>query len=156
MPQQSVRHFGHDHLQKDCEHIVPRGNIATFSQKGEIRFALGRISECRLAETCPHDKLWCTGLSACNLRLFPLYLALEHAREILREETITPLCNPILPKTQFPWITHAALSCKVDPVALIRLDTAPIHPRFSPIRCPTTTPQRYFWPILNVLMRPLA
>ena len=59
-------------------------------------------------------------------RLFPWYLALEHAREILREETITPLCNPILPKTRFSWIIHASLSCEVDPVAYIRLDTAPI------------------------------
>ena len=56
-------------------------------------------------------------------RLFLLYLALEHAREILHEETITPLCNPILPKTRFPCITHASLSCEVDPVTQIRLDT---------------------------------
>ena len=97
-------------------------------KKDEIRFALGPISERRLAEACPHDRLWCTGLGACNLRLFPCYLALEHAREILREETITPLCNPILPKTRFPWITHASLSCEVDPVAHIRLDTAPNTP----------------------------
>ena len=63
-----VRHFGHDLLQKDCEHIVPRGNIATFSQKYEIHLALEHISERRLAEAYPHDKLGCTGLSACNLR----------------------------------------------------------------------------------------
>ena len=36
-----------------------------------------------------------------------------------------PPCNPILPKTLFPWITHASLSCEVDPVAHIRLDTDP-------------------------------
>ena len=48
-----VRHFGHDLLQKDCEHIVPSGNIATFSQKDEIRLALGHIGERRLAEACP-------------------------------------------------------------------------------------------------------
>ena len=47
-----VRHFGYDLLQKDCEHIAPRGNIATFSQKDEIRLALGRIGERRLAEAC--------------------------------------------------------------------------------------------------------
>ena len=70
-PLQSVRHFGHDLLQKDCEHIVPRGKIATFSQKYEISFALGHIGERRLAEACLHDKLWRTCLSACNLRLFP-------------------------------------------------------------------------------------
>ena len=62
-----VRHFGHDLLQKGCEHIVSRGNIATFSQKDEIRLALGHSGERRLAEACPHDQLWCTGLSACNL-----------------------------------------------------------------------------------------
>ena len=74
-PRQSVRHFGHDLLQKDCEHIVPRSNIATFSQKGEIRFALGPISERRLAEACPHDKLWCTGLTE-RLQPAPLPLIL--------------------------------------------------------------------------------
>ena len=37
---------------KDCEHIAPRGNIATFSQKDEIRLALGHIAEHRLAEAC--------------------------------------------------------------------------------------------------------
>ena len=52
---------------KDCEHIVPRGNIASFSQKYEIRLALGHIGERRLAEACTHDKLCCTGLSACDL-----------------------------------------------------------------------------------------
>ena len=48
-----VRHFGHDLLQKDCEHIVPRGNMAAFSQKYEIRLVLGHIGERRLAEACP-------------------------------------------------------------------------------------------------------
>ena len=120
-----ARHFGHDLLQKDCEHIVPRGYSATLSQKYEMRLALGDIGQRRLAGACPHDKFWFTGLSACNLRFFPWYLALEHAWEILREKTITPLCNPILPKTRFPWITHASLSCEVDPVAHIPLDTAP-------------------------------
>ena len=33
--------------------------------------------------------------------------------------------DPTLPKTRFPWITHASLSCEVDPVAQIRLHTAP-------------------------------
>ena len=37
---------------KDCGHIVPRGNIATFSQKDEIRLALEHIGERRLAEAC--------------------------------------------------------------------------------------------------------
>ena len=60
-----------------------------------------------------------------SARLFRVYLVLEHAREILREETITPLRNPVLPKTQFPWITYASLSCKVGPVAHIHLDMAP-------------------------------
>ena len=48
-----VRHFGHDLLQKDCGHIVPRGNMATFSQKDEIRLVLGNIGERLLAEACP-------------------------------------------------------------------------------------------------------
>ena len=51
--------------------------------------------------------------------------SLEYVRDVLREETITPLCNTILPKIRFPWITHTSLSCEVDPVAHIRLDTAP-------------------------------
>ena len=59
----------------------------------------------------------------CGLNL--LGQALEYAREIFREETITPLCNSILLKTRFPWITYAPLSCDVDPVAHIRLDTFP-------------------------------
>ena len=63
-----VRHFDHDLWQKDCERIVPRGNIAILSQKDEIRLALGHIDQRRLAEACPHDTLWCTGLSAFNLR----------------------------------------------------------------------------------------
>ena len=53
-------------------------------------------------------------------RFFPRYLTLENAREILREEAIPPLCNPTLPKARFSWITHASLSCEVDPVAHIR------------------------------------
>ena len=40
------------YCKKDCEHIVPRGNIATFSQKDEIRLALEHIGERRLAEAC--------------------------------------------------------------------------------------------------------
>ena len=52
-PDSHVRHFGHDLLQKYCEHIVPRGNMATFSQKYEIRLVLGHIGERRLAEACP-------------------------------------------------------------------------------------------------------
>ena len=36
----------------DCEHIAPRGNIATFSQKDKIRLALRHIGEHRLAEAC--------------------------------------------------------------------------------------------------------
>ena len=64
-----VRHFGHDLLQKDCEHIVPRGNTAIFSPKYDIRLALRHIGRRRLAEACPYDNLWCTGPSACNLRI---------------------------------------------------------------------------------------
>ena len=52
-PRQSCLPLGHDLLQKDCEHIVPRGNMATLSQKDEIRLVLGHIDERRLAEACP-------------------------------------------------------------------------------------------------------
>ena len=65
-----VCHFGHDLLQKYFEHIVPRGNITTFSQKYEIPLALGHIGQRRIADACSHDKLWCTGLSACDLSAF--------------------------------------------------------------------------------------
>ena len=58
-------------LAKRLRTFLPRGNVATFSQKDEIRLALGHIGERRLAEAYPHDKLWCTDLSVCNLRLFP-------------------------------------------------------------------------------------
>ena len=94
------------------------------------------------------------------MRLFLIYFALEDAREILREETITPLCNPILPKTQFPLITHASLCCEVDPVAHIRLETAPntgyaqtATPSVFTDSVPDDYATKYFWPILNVLMR---
>ena len=59
----------------------------------------------------------------CGLNI--LGQALEYAREILREKTIRTLCNPILPKPCFPWITHASLFFEVDPVTHIRPDTAP-------------------------------
>ena len=107
----------------------------TFSQNDDIRLALGHHSQRRLVEASPPDKLWCTSLSACGLRasstdtwcvVFTYWTqALEHEREIFREKTITPLCNPTLPKTRFPWITHASLSCEIDPVAHIHLNTAP-------------------------------
>ena len=122
-----------------------------------MRYALPLdiLAKSRLAEACPPDKLWCTGLSACNLRIFPRYLALEHAREIFREETITPLCNPILLKTRFPWITHTSLSCEVEPVAHIRLDTVPNTPSLFTV----SVPDGYATEVLlahTCLMRPLA
>ena len=99
-----VRHFCHDLLQKDCELIVPRSNIAIFSQKDEIRLALGHLfDQRRLAEACPHDKLWCTGLSACDLRASSpdswygknlLGQALKNARKITRLDSTTPPDDP--------------------------------------------------------------
>ena len=78
-----------------------------------MRLALGHIGQRRLTEASPHDKLWGTGLSACDkcasshdtpdtwCALHLLGQALEHAREIFRQETIKPLCNPILPNAGF-------------------------------------------------------
>ena len=130
-----MHHFGHDLLQKDCELIVPQGNIATFSQKDEIRLALGYIGQRRLAEARPHDKLWCTGLRACDRRASspdtwyvgfnPLGQTLEHAGDILRRDTTEPLCNPA-PETPVPRYDTGDTVLEVDPITHLHLDTTPL------------------------------
>ena len=129
-----MRHFGHDLLQKDCEHIVPRGNIATFSQKDEIRFALGHTGDRRLAEASPHDTLWGIGLSAsdssasspdswCGQNL--LGQALENARRILCRDIPAPLSHPT-PETPVHWDAAGDTVFEVDPITHLRLDTIPL------------------------------
>ena len=63
-----VRHFDHDLWQTECENIVLHGNLAKFSQNEEMRLALIRTGDRRLAEASPHDNLWGIGLSVCDPR----------------------------------------------------------------------------------------
>ena len=163
-----VRHFDHDLWQTEGEKIVLHGNPAKFSQNEEMRLALTRTGDHRFAEASPHDNLWGIGLSACDPRASSpdswcgqnlLGQALEYAREILRRDTTAPLCNPA-PETPVPRDDTGKTVFEVDPVTHLRLDTDPLLPtpkrprsRLSPIRCPTTTPQRYFWPKNSALTR---
>ena len=55
-------------LAKRLRTYCPARQHCDILTKDVIRLALGHIGERRLAEACPHDKLWCTSLSACNLR----------------------------------------------------------------------------------------
>ena len=128
-----MRHFGHDLLQKDCEHIVPRGNIATFLQKDEIRFALGHTGDRRLAEASPHDTMWGIGLSARDSRASSpdswcgqnlLGQALENAREILHRDIPAPLSYPT-PEPLVHWDAAGGTVFEVDPITHLRLDTTP-------------------------------
>ena len=98
-----VRRFDHDIWHTECENIVLHGNLAKFSQNEDMRLALIRTGDRRLAEASPHDSLWGIGLSACDPRASSpdswcdqnlLGRALEHAREILRRDTTAPLRNP--------------------------------------------------------------
>ena len=163
-----VRHFDHDLWQTECGNIVLHSNLANFSQNVEMRLALTQTGDRRLAEASPHDNLWGIGLSACDPRASSpqssrgqnlLGQALEHAREILRRDTTASLCKPA-PETPFPRDDTGDTVLEVDPVTHLRLDTNPLLPtpkrsrsRLSSIRCPTTTPQRYFWPKNSALTR---
>ena len=159
-----VRHFDHDLWQKDFERIVPRGNIAILSQKDEIRLALGHIDQRRLAEACPHDTLWCTGLSAFNLRAsFPDTCLWKTCKKSFVRRPLRHYVTPYCRKRGFhgSHMRHClARLIRSLTFASIRPPIQAMHrrphPRFSPIQCPTTTPQRYVWLILNVLMPPLA
>ena len=126
-----VRHFDHDLWQTECENTVLHGNLAKFSQNEEMRLALTRTGDRRLAEASPHDNMWGIGLSACDPRAsFPdswcgqtlLGQALEHAREILRQDTTTSLCKPA-PETPVPRDDIGDTVFEVDPVTHLRLDT---------------------------------
>ena len=128
-----VRHFDHNLWHTECEHIVLHGNHAKFSQNEEMRLALIRTGDRRLAEASPHDNLWGIGLSACDLRASSpdfwcgqnlLGQALEHAREILRRDITAPLCIPA-PETPAPRDDTGDTVFEVDPVTHLRLDTDP-------------------------------
>ena len=86
-----VRHFDHDFWQQEYEHIVLQSNLARFSQNEEMRLALGKAGQRRLAEASSHDKLWGIGLSGCSYRASSLYTwrgcnllgqALKHVRDM--------------------------------------------------------------------------
>ena len=128
-----VRQFDHDLWQTECENIILHGNIAKFSQNEEMRLALIRTGNRRLAEARPRDNLWGIGLSACDPRASSpdswcgqnlLGQALEHAREILRRDTTAPLSNPT-PETPVPRDDTGDTVFEVDPVTHLRLDTDP-------------------------------
>ena len=128
-----VRHFDHDLWQTECENIVLHGNLAKFSQNEEMRLALIRTGDRRLAEASPHDNLWSIGLSACdpcasspdswcgqNL----LGQTLENARKILHRDTTAPLHNPA-PETPVSRDDTGDTVFEVDPITHLRLDTDP-------------------------------
>ena len=116
---------------KYCEHIVSQGNIATFSQKDEIRLALGHIGERRLAEATTHDNLWGIGLSAsirAPLPLIPGTVTICWVRPerppktILRRHSTTPPDDPA-PETPVPRDVTGDTVFEVDPITHLRLDT---------------------------------
>ena len=128
-----VRHFDHDLWQTECENIVLHGNLAKFSQNEEMRLALTRTGDRRLAEASPNDNLWGVGLSTCDPRAsFPYFWcgqtlvgqALEHVREILRRDTTAPLCNPA-PEVPVPRDDTGDTVFEVDTVTHLRLDMDP-------------------------------
>ena len=99
-----------------------------------MHLALAHIGQRRLAKTNPHEQLCGIGLNACDQRasslgtwcgLNLLDQALEHMREILRQETITLLCNPILSDTPVSMDRTSVTVFEVDPVIHIGRDTTP-------------------------------
>ena len=126
-----VRHFDHDLWQTECKNTVLHGNLAKFSQNEEMRLALTRTGDRRLAEASPHDNMWGIGLSACDPRASSpnswcgqtlLGQALDHAREILRRDTTAPLCKPA-PEPPVPRDDIGDTVFEVDTVTHLRLDT---------------------------------
>ena len=100
-------------------------------QNEEMRLALMRTGDRRLAEASPHDNLWGINLSACDpFASSPdswcgqnlLGQALEHAREILRRDTTAPLRNPP-PEPSVPRDDTGDTVFEVDPITHPRLDT---------------------------------
>ena len=164
-----VRHFDHELWQSHCENIVLQGNLAKFSQNNEMRLALLKIGDRRLAEATSHDNLWGIGLSACDPRASSpdswygknlLGQALKNALEILRRDSTTPPDDPA-PETPVPRNVTGDTVFEEDPVTHLRLDTTPFLPmpkrprsRLSPTRCPMTTPLRYSWLTNNAMTRP--
>ena len=128
-----VHHFDHDLWQTECENIVLHGKLAKFSQNEEMRLALIRIGDRRLAKASPHDNVWGIDLSACDPRAPSpdswcgqnlLGQALKLAREILYRDTTAPLRNPT-PETPVPRDDTGDMVFEVDPVTPLRLDTEP-------------------------------
>ena len=127
------RHFDHDLWQTECETIVLHDNLAKFSQSEEMRLALIRTDDRRLAEASPHDNLWGIGLSGCDPRASSpdswcgqnlLGQALERVRDILRRDTTAPPRKPA-PETPVPRDDTGDTVFEVDPVTHLRLDTNP-------------------------------
>ena len=88
----------------------------------------------RLAKACPHDKLWCTGLSACNRRASSpdswygknlLGQALKNARKNIRLDSTTPPDDPA-PETLVPRDVTGDTVFEVDTISDLRLDTTPL------------------------------
>ena len=108
--------------------------LATSRQKRTSPRQLGKLRICQrcLAETNPHDKLWGTGLIACNYCASSrgtwrgsnlLGQALEHVRETLYNETM-PQTFHFLPPTTAPMNYPSDTALEVDPITQIRLNTA--------------------------------
>ena len=128
-----VLRFDHDLWQTECENIVRHGNLAKFPQNEEMRLALIRTGDRRLAEASPPDTLWGIVLSACDPRASSpdswcsqnlLDRALDHGREILRRDTTAPLRNPA-PVTPVPRDDTGDTVFEVDPITPLRFDTDP-------------------------------
>ena len=164
-----MRHFDHDLWRTECKNTVLHGNLAKFYQNEEMQLALIRTGDHRRAEASPPRRnLWGIGLSGCDPRASSpdswcgqnvLGQALEHTREILRRDTTASLRNPA-PETSVPRYDTGDTVFEVYPITHLRLDTDPPsttpkrpRSRLSPIRCLTTTPQRYFWPKNSALTR---
>ena len=98
-----------------------------------MRLAFIRTGDPRFAEASPHDNLWGISLSACDPRASSpdswcgqnlLGQALEHVRDILRQDTTAPLRNPA-PDTPVPRDDTGDTVFEVGPFTHLRLDTDP-------------------------------
>ena len=132
-----------------------------FSQKDEICLALGHIGQRRLAEACPHDKMWCTGLSACDRRASsPDTWSDFRARP---RKAGTPLYRSLTPhrKPRFPGIIPSVRSSRQNRLPTFASTRPPYLPmpkrprsRLSPTRCPMTMPLRHSLLTKSTMTRP--
>ena len=92
-----------------------------------------------LAEASPHDKLWGTGLRACDYRSSSpgtwrgsnlLGQELKHVQENLCSEATSQISDSLPPDTAAPMDRPSDTVFEVDPITRICLNTAPIaeHP----------------------------